>query len=129
MAPTAMTGARGATINSTVTCNTGTQLLASYGITIAYPSNLLSIVAAGVTAGAQGYVAAVNANTAGSVIISGFDTAGKGPSTALALLNLAWTAGSTAGSGNLTLTVQTLTNETYATIGTPTGSTATVTIN
>jgi hypothetical protein len=63
------------------------------------------------------------------LVISGFDTAGKGPSTTLALLNIAWTAGSTAGTTTQTLTVQTLTNASYATIGTPTGSAATITLN
>jgi len=103
--------------------------VAAYGITIAYPSNLVTITSAGVTAGAQGYVSATNANTAGSVVISGFDTAGKGPGSAMELLNLSWTAQQTAGSGAMTLTVQTLTNASYANIGTPTGMSGTVTIN
>jgi chloramphenicol 3-O-phosphotransferase len=127
--PASQTAARGSTVNTQVTVNTGSQLLAAYGITIAYPSNLLSITAANVTAGSQGYVSATNANTAGSLVISGFDTAGKGPSTALALLNIAWTAGSSTGTATLTLTVQTLTNETYANVGTPSGSTAQITLN
>jgi hypothetical protein len=90
---------------------------------------MFSVTAAAVTAGAQGYVSATNANTAGSLVISGFDTAGKGPSTTLALLNIAWTSLTVTGTGTFTLTVQTLTNASYANIGTPTGSTATVTLN
>jgi len=129
LSPAAISGARGATINQKVLVNTGTALCAAYGITIAYPSTLLTITSAGVTAGTQGFVSATNANTAGSVVISGFDTAGKGPSATLDLLNIAWTAQQTTGSGAMTLTVQTLTDAAYANIGTPTGMSGTVTIN
>jgi len=103
--------------------------LAAYGITIAYSSTYLSITTAGVTAGAQGYVSAVNATNPGSLVISGFDTAGKGPSATLALLNIAWTASSTAGTSTQTLTVQSLNNASYGNIGTPTGSSASITLN
>jgi len=127
--PATQTAARNATVNQNVAVNTGTELCAAYGVTIAYPSNMLSITTAGVTAGAQGFVSAVNPNTAGSLVISGFDTAGKGPSAALALINIAWTSLNVAGTANMTLTVQTLTNASYANIGTPTGSTATITLN
>jgi len=129
LSPAALTGARSATLTQKVLVNSGTSLIAAYGITIAYPTNLLSIVAAGVTAGAQGFTSAINANTAGSLVVSGFDTTGKGPGSACELLNLSWTAGATAGTGAMTLTVQTLTDGSYVNIGTPTGMSGTVTLN
>jgi len=89
--------------------NSGTQMVAAYGVTVTYPSANLAVVAADVVAGAQGFVSAVNANTAGSIVISGFDTAGKGPGSALDLLKITFTANA-AGTAAIGLTVQSLTD-------------------
>jgi len=82
----------------------------------------------GVTAGSDGYVSAVNPNTAGSLKISGFDTAGKGPGTNLQICIVNWN-GTAAGTANLSLAVDSLTDEAYNNIGTLRGVGATVTIN
>jgi len=83
----------------------------------------------GVSAGSDGYVSAVNPNTAGSLKISGFDTAGKGPGTNLQICIVNWTAGSSTGTANLTLAVDTLTDEVYNNVGTLRGVGAAVTFN
>lgn len=76
--------------------NTGDQKVAAYGIKIHYDDSVLSLVAErgndGVVAGVDGFVAAVNAVKAGTVVIAGFDTTGKGPGDNLHLLTIYWKA-------------------------------------
>jgi hypothetical protein len=117
-----------------VSVDSGTQSLAAYGFTIAYNSATIAINTctgtSGVTAGADGFVTAVNASNPGSLVISGFDTTGKGPGTSLAVLSvsaraLAYTDGTYYdGYGyfattRVTLTVNTLVDPSTVVIGVP----------
>ena len=111
--------------------NSGDQKVAAYGITINFDQTILSvntsIGSSGVTAGPDGFVAAVNTTTPGVIVISGFDTGGKGPGTDLNMFTVNWTA-IAAGTSTLSVTVDDLTDETTAEIGTPTGYDGSVTV-
>ncbi|MBN1698644.1 MAG: hypothetical protein JW881_14105 [Spirochaetales bacterium] len=80
-----------------VHCHTGEQKLAAYGISIKYNTFNLDvdtdIGTNGVEAGPDGFVAAANAvEETGTLVMSGFDTGGKGPSEDLNLFITHWIA-------------------------------------
>jgi len=125
--PASQTVSNGTTgVKIVIHCNTGTALLAAYGIVVTYNSAILG--SAAVAAESTGFVSASNVATAGTTNVSGFDTAGKGPSTDLALYNLTFTA---IGSGTSTsaVTVNSFVDPATANIGTRTGVGGTITVN
>lgn len=130
--PETITVNKNADVALKVMVNTGSDKLAAYGIKINYDSSILSVNTAvgtsGVEAGADGYVAAVNPNDAGILVTSGFDTGGKGPSLSLHIFTANFTA-LKSGKSTMQLQVNTLTNEAYATIGTPAGREGTVIVH
>lgn len=87
-----------------------------------------SIGESGVEEGPDGFVSAVNANNPGNLIISGFDTAGRGPGTDLHFLTVHFTSGPRAGSTPVDILVETLADENAINIGTPDTIGATVTV-
>ena len=79
--------------------------------------------------GADGFIAAVNADAPGSLIVSGFDTTGVGPSTNLHLLTAHFIAGNTPVTGaQVSLIVNNLVDETTTTVGLAQGMDATIRI-
>ena len=80
-----------------------------------------------VKAGPYGYVSAVNTNSAGSIVFSGFDVSGTGPGTDLHFLTINWRA-SGVGSSYVSLTVNTLVDASYQPVGNPTGLDCDVTV-
>jgi len=107
-----------------VHANSGTSKLGAYQFTITYDESIIAVDTTkgmdGVEAGPDGFFAAVNANTPGTLIVNGFSTAGTGPGSDLHVLTIHWTTVGT-GTTTLDLTVTDLTDETGVTIGTPNG--------
>jgi len=111
--------------------NTGSQRFAAYGFNISFNALLnvnKSIGSDGVEEGPYGFVAAVNANDAGIIRISGFDTSGTGPGSDLHVLTVHWSTISYTGNSTLDLEIQDLGDENTNPIGNPTGIDAYVTI-
>ncbi|MBN1700092.1 MAG: tandem-95 repeat protein, partial [Spirochaetales bacterium] len=111
--------------------NSGAQKLASYGIYVGYNTDVLAlnteVGTSGVSAGPDGFVAAVNANLAGLVRISGFDTSGKGPGTDLYVLDTHWNAIGL-GSSVMEITVNAMTDELTDEVGILEGINGSVTV-
>lgn len=110
--------------------NSGYQRLAAYGFDIFYDDSLVavdtSIGNGGVVPGPDGFVSAVNPNTPGQLIISGFDVMGKGPGSDLHLLTLSFLALNNFGTSDISLNINVLVDENTNTIGQPTGYGSTV---
>jgi len=92
--------------------NSGNQKVAAYGMTVSYDNSFISVDRNmgeyGVTVGADGFVTAVNSENQGQVIISGFDASGKGPGSNLHMFTVGWTAGNSAGTTIINLSVDVL---------------------
>lgn len=101
--------------------NSGVQKIAAYGFEVHFDQNIVAVDTTqgnnGVTAGPDGFVAAVNSEDPGILIFNGYDTSGKGPGSDLNVLTIHWSSGMTTGTTPLNLRVTTLTDETTATIG------------
>lgn len=111
--------------------NTGSQRLAAYGFTLTYDSSIISVDLAsgnGVEEGPDGFVAAVNSNNQGSIVISGFDAAGTGPGSNLHVLTVHFIAGDTPGTTTIGLEVDALADPDTNDIGNPGDTECTVTI-
>jgi hypothetical protein len=112
-----------------VHCNTGNQKLAAYGIDIYYNSGVLAInTDDDVVEGADGFIAAVNVNTVGKIITSGFDISGKGPGNDLHLLTIMMQAVG-GGTSSLDVDVRSLADSDTNTVGNPNGISGSVTVN
>ncbi|MBN2440430.1 MAG: hypothetical protein JXJ04_03775 [Spirochaetales bacterium] len=102
--------------------NSGDQKLAAYGIEIEYDTTIVAVDTSlgnhGVDDGPDGFIAAVNANNPGTLIISGFNTDGTGPGENLHVLTLYFTAVSP-GESILVLSIVSLVNPMTLTIGNP----------
>ncbi|MBN2443628.1 MAG: hypothetical protein JXJ04_19870 [Spirochaetales bacterium] len=108
--------------------NTGEQLLGSYSFDVQFNASIIQLVNEyGVVAGADGFLTSVDLVSNDKVSISGTDTTGTGPGENLHILTLHFNA---IGSGTsiLSLTINSLEDETSATIGTPTAINGTVTV-
>ncbi len=102
----------------------GNNFVAAYSLALTYPSSLVGLN--DVTAGTDGFVTVVNANSPGTIVVSGFDAAGKGPGVIqLLVVNL---VAREAGSADIALTPQQLVDPNAATIGTPQGASVSITI-
>ncbi len=106
ISPSAVTAGSGSTFKINVNITSAASVVAAYGVTVTWPSNLATC--SSVEAGTDGYVSASNIGTAGQAVISGFDANGKGPGTNLNFIVLNMTAASGTGSGAIGLTVQSL---------------------
>lgn len=104
--------------------NTGSQKLAAYGIVVTFEITVMDlnpgIGTDGVEAGPEGFITAVNTDTPGTLVVSGFDISGTGPGTALHILTIHFIAQDT-GSSSVGLTVEDLADDNTNPIGTPTG--------
>jgi hypothetical protein len=100
----------------------GGSAIASYGLIIDYDANALTAVS--VADGGIGIDPTENLNNPGRITVAGFDANGK---TGTNLIDIVWRAGSTAGSSQISITVDTLTDANYNSLGN-TGQGATVTI-
>jgi hypothetical protein len=82
MDPSGITVESGATITTQVHVNSGEQKAAAYGLTLTFNFLVLSVDTSqgisGVEAGADGFVAAVNAEEPGELKISGMSPADRG---------------------------------------------------
>jgi hypothetical protein len=130
--PVVTTASNGSDFTISILVNTGSSFLTSYGISITYDTAHVIIDTAagtnGVSAGADGFVTAVNPNTLGTLVISGFDATGKAPSLHFDLLVIHLTAVS-AGSSSFNINVGTLIDPSYNNIGTPAGYGGTINVN
>jgi hypothetical protein len=110
--------------------NTGGYRLAAYGIDVAFNSSIVDVDTVigsnGAEAGADGYVTAV-AYYDDLLRTSGFDISGTGPGNDLHFLTIHW-IGIGSGTSNLTMDIRDLTDETYNTIGNPTGMPGSITV-
>lgn len=129
--PENVTVSEGSSFITEIHVNTGTQSLAAYGFDFYYNFSIMDVNYSGayngIEAGPYGFISAVNANTAGVIIVSGFDTTGTPPATDLHFLTGYWRA-VRAGSSYLSVTVYMLADPSTATIGNPTGMDCMVTV-
>ena len=112
--------------------DTGAQEIAAYSLDVLFDSTIIEVNTLvdsnGVSAGANGFVTAVNPNSPGVLQINGFDAMGTGPGSNLHLVTINWTAVGT-GMTDVTIAVDTLVDPGYVTIGTPAGIGNTITVN
>jgi len=87
--------------------------IASYGIIITYSSSAISVVS--VADGGIGISPTANTNTPGTINVAGFDASGKSGTN---LLTITWQAGGSASTSNISITVDTLTDASYNSLGT-----------
>jgi hypothetical protein len=112
--------------------NTGNKKCAAYVINITFNRTIVEVNTdvgeSGVEAGAYGFISAVNAGTAGTLRLSGFDTGGKGPGEDLHFLTINWRA---VGPGYtlLNIDVEQLVDESTNVIGIPNGIDGGVTVS
>jgi len=112
----------GSAFQISVHCNSGTQMVAAYGIKLNFTDSIItpntSIGMRGVEAGAQGFVSAASYNLPGNILITGFDTSGKGPGNSLEICRVNFTTlTGISGTADITLKINTLTDEDYNDIG------------
>ncbi|MBN2736658.1 MAG: hypothetical protein JXR70_06725 [Spirochaetales bacterium] len=126
------TATAGGTFTTKLYINTGKQKIAAYGVYVYYDDTMMTIDTAignaGISEGTDGFVAAVNPNEPGRVMISGFDVYGKGPGKELHLATINWKA-KKAGKTDLRVEVDKLTDETTIDVGNPIGKSTSITIN
>jgi len=119
--PEELTVANNSPFGLEIHLNSGIQRFAAYSINISYSPLLLCIDTAaaynGVKAGADGFISVININTAGMIIVTGFDNIGKGPGYDLHILTLYFYA-IKAGIMPVSLKVNILTDEQSHSIGT-----------
>ena len=130
MVPASQQVAAGSNFTNEIHVDSGSQMLAAYGIFIDYNNNIVDVNAAagnnGVDTGADGFVSAVN-DTPGQLRISGFDAMGKGPGADLQLAIINWT-GVAQGTTTLTVIIDSLTDNMTNTIGNPSPENGSVTV-
>jgi len=125
--PATQSVTNGATgVKVVVHVNTGTSLLAAYGIDVTYNSTILGSPAA--AAESTGFMMAAGFANAGTAQVSGFDTAGKGPSTDLGLFNVTFTA-IARGTSTIGVNNKSFVDPATTTIGTPSGVGGSITVN
>ena len=111
--------------------DTGSALLAAYGIDITYDPTIIqlntSIGNSGVQKGNEGFISAVNPNTLGLLKITGFDINGRGPNSQLHLLTINWIAIGL-GTSPLDISVDVLVDPNTNTIGSPQGFTRSIVV-
>ncbi|GAG06152.1 unnamed protein product, partial [marine sediment metagenome] len=115
----------GASYSDEIHMSVGGDKLGGYNIKITYDPAVLSVDKSkgdnGVEAGSDGFVAAVNAENAGTLRVSGFDVTGKGPGADLHVLTIHWTAVSL-GATPLSFDVANMFNESSARCSTVTSA-------
>jgi hypothetical protein len=102
---------KGTAFTTGIHVNTGSTLIGAYGLQVEYDEGIVGVDTSaglnGVEAGADGFVAAVNADEPGTLNFSGFDPYGKGPGADLDFLVIHWTA-LNEGSTELVITINSL---------------------
>lgn len=112
--------------------NSGTQVVASYGMKIHFDYNVVEvngeIGVQGIETGPDGFLTGVNISTPGEILLSGADY-GTGPGVDLHFLTIHWIA-SGAGTTQLDITIEHLAEYDYyaGDIGTPNGIDGSVTV-
>ena len=95
-----------------INVNSVNKKVGAYGLTVSYDNSLISVDSNmgtdGVDPGRDGLITVVNNENPGEIIIAGFDHSGQGPGYDLNLLTIHWTAGTTAGTSQIKLTVDIL---------------------
>jgi hypothetical protein len=99
--------------------NTGTQLIAAYGINISFDSSVVEYLYC--VEGDDGFLTAYNPQPE-SLITNGFDAVGKGPSEDLHLLTITWAVKEKTEFTNLGMTVSHMTDEMVVPTGDPTAN-------
>ena len=121
----------GNAFTNSVHVNTSGSMIAAYGMTITFDPAIIAVDTGigtnGVQPGADGFVAAVSVNNPGTLVVSGFDTAGAGPSTNLELFIVNWNAIGL-GTTQLGLSVDQMVDPSTNTIGFPYGIGGSVTV-
>ncbi|MBN2441831.1 MAG: DUF3160 domain-containing protein [Spirochaetales bacterium] len=101
--------------------NSGEQKFGAYGFRVSYNNDIVSVDTLrgnnGVSAGPDGFVAAVNRNNPGVINITGFDAQGTGPGQDLNILTIYWLTNTTTGMTPLSLVINQIVDETTAPIG------------
>jgi len=120
------------TFNTEVHFNSGNDILAAYSFLITFNSSVVVVNTNegtdGVSPGTEGFVVAVNTDTPGEIVASGFDVNGTGPGTDLHLLTIHWLAQTYDGTTIVHLTPDIMTDPDTATIGSPATVDGTITI-
>ena len=113
--------------------DTGTERLGAYQFSITFDPAMVNVDTTkgteGVEAGGDGFLTAVNANNEnGSLLVNGFDVNGKGPGIYLELLRIHFVALDKAGSEQISIRIDSLTDENGNKIGLPSAESASITI-
>ncbi len=116
-----------------VRVNSGLKKLGAYSFTITYNISLLNVDTSkgtsGVDPGPDGFISAVNTNNAAGILsVNGFNVNGTGPGSSLRVLTIHFKSLFLFGTAPIGLSVSTLTDETGITIGTPSGTGGTVSV-
>ncbi len=101
-----------------IRANTGTRLLGAYSFTVTYPADVLTYKSA--VEIASGINLLVNSNTAGKVVLAGFNPTGVPASADLALIKITFGT-PVVGAAKIDLTVENLNDVDTLVIGTPRG--------
>jgi len=130
LVPAQTTVLGGAEFETEIHVNTGSQLLAAYGIDIEYDYELLSGFPSGYwVLGDDGFINVIPPDwEAGHLVLSGFDAMGKGPSVDLHLLTLIWVAANKSGEATIDISVNDLSDEMLISVGIPNGIDGYVTV-
>jgi hypothetical protein len=128
--PAIQTVENSAPCTSEIHANSGTIQLAAYGCEVGYDETLLSLPAEDdVIEGADGFIAAYNAETPGAIIVSGFNATGITPGEDIHMITINWITDDTAtGTSVIALTVNDMADKNGVNIGTPNGINGSITI-
>jgi hypothetical protein len=114
-----------------ILANSGDLLIGAYGFELTYNPDVILVDVSkgqnGVEAGADGFFAAVNAETPGTLFYSGFDPYGTGPGAALQLLVVYWLAVEE-GTSPIDLRISSLADSNADSFEDPQGISGTVTV-
>jgi len=118
-------------VETEIHVNTGSQMLAAYGIDIDYDYELINVIPSGygIFLGEDGFIDVIPPDwEAGHLVLSGFDAMGKGPGVDLHLLTIEWVAANITGEATIDITVNDLSDEFLIVVGTPNGIGGSITV-
>ncbi|MBN2533187.1 MAG: hypothetical protein JXB88_09865 [Spirochaetales bacterium] len=128
--PQNRTVARDTPFTMEIHADSGTQMLAAYGITIFYDDAIIQLSngLSSIKEGPDGFISALNNNTNGCLVITGFDVSGTGPGSDLHIITVDWISLENPGTTSLILEVNDFVDVNTMDIGTPYGLDGTVTV-
>ena len=122
---------RGTGFTTEVHVNSGSQYFSAYGFDITFNQSIITpntaLGISSVEPGPSGFVSAVNPNTPGLLLITGFDAIGTGPGADLYVITINWNADNL-GNTTLGIAVRDFTDPDGNTIGNPNGTAGSINV-